>query len=77
VVPRQPLLQRLAFQQLHRNKRLAFVFVNVVDGADTGMIQCGGGAGLALEALEGLAVVLRRCPLTWPCGPPSPLGRGL
>ena len=73
----QPLFQRLAIQQLHRNKRLAFVLVNVVNGADAGMIERGRRAGLALEAFQGHGV--DACALTRSAagGPPSPGGRGL
>jgi hypothetical protein len=72
-----PLLERLPLQQLHGDEGLAFVLIDVVYGADVGVIECRRGAGFPLEALEGLGVVLRRCPLTRPCGPPSPRGRGL
>ena len=47
-----PLAQRLALEQLHRDEVLALVLVDLVDGADAGVVEGGGGAGLALEALE-------------------------
>ena len=53
---RDTLLQRLALQQLHDNELLAFVLANVVDGANIGMIQGGGGTGLAPKALQRLGV---------------------
>ena len=72
-----PLLQRLAFEQFHGDERLAFVFVNVVNGADVGVIQRRGSARFALEALEGLAVDARALTRSAAGGPPSPRGRGL
>ena len=44
--------QRLALEQLHRDEVLALVLVDLVDGADPGVVEGGSGAGLALEALE-------------------------
>ena len=38
-------------------KAWPFVFADVVDGADVGMIERGGGLGFALEALESLRIV--------------------
>jgi len=58
VVPTQPLLEGLPFEQLHGDERLAFVFINVVDGADVGMIQRRRGARLALEALQDNGIIL-------------------
>ena len=37
-------------------KVLVLEFANVVDGADVRMIQGGGGAGLAQEAVDGLLI---------------------
>ena len=51
------LLQRLSFEQLHGDKRVAPVLVNIVDRADVGMVEGGGGLGFALEALERLMVL--------------------
>src|SRR5262245_37720734 len=36
---RDQLLERLALHQLHRNERLSLKFVDIVDGADVGMIE--------------------------------------
>ena len=47
------LLQRFSAQQLHNEVRLPFLFADVVDGADVGVVQGGGGPGLAQEALMG------------------------
>jgi hypothetical protein len=71
------LFQRLAFQQLHGDEGLAFVLVNVVDGADVRMIERRRRASFALGAFPGHGVDARA--LTRPAagGPPSPLGRGL
>lgn len=41
--------QRLPFQQLHDKEGAALVLANVIEGADIGVIQRGGGAGLPLE----------------------------
>ena len=56
-----PVLQSLPFQQLHDNELLGFVFINVVDGADVGVIEGyvsgwksspkAGGAALAERAI--------------------------
>ena len=54
---RDAFLQCFTIQQLHRNELLAVGFVNVVDSADIGMIQCGRRSSLALKALDGLDVV--------------------
>ena len=51
-----PVLERVAFEELHRNEVPAFMLVDVVDGADVGVIQCGGCLGFALESLKGMAV---------------------
>ena len=61
-LPCDAVLQRLAFQALHDDEGLALVLADVVDGADVRMVQGGGGAGLALEALERLLIAgeLRR-----------------
>src|SRR5262245_22785996 len=45
-----------AFQILHGYKRTPVLFVNFVDGANVGMIQCGGSFGFTLEAAQGLWV---------------------
>ena len=46
----QPLLERAVRQVLEHHERLAVCLAVVVDGADVGVRQRGGGAGLALEA---------------------------
>ena len=51
------VLEGLPLQQFHGDERPAFVLVDVVDGADVGVIEGGGGLGLALEALQGLMVL--------------------
>ena len=57
-----PLLQAHSLQLLHDDERMSAVVVDVVDGADAGMVQLGSGACFAHEAVERLAVVhhLRR-----------------
>ena len=51
------VLQRRAFQKLHCDEGLGFVLADLVDGADVGVIQSGGRASFAPEALESLGVV--------------------
>src|SRR5439155_17993893 len=55
--PGDAVLQCLALQQLHREEGLPFVFPKFVNCADVWMIEGRGGAGFALEALQGSAVV--------------------
>jgi hypothetical protein len=47
------LVQQLAFEELHGEEGLVLMLLDGVDGADAGMVQGAGGAGLALEALQG------------------------
>ena len=47
-------LRVLPFQQFHHDEGLSFELVNFVDDADVGVIEAGGGPGLALKALQGL-----------------------
>jgi hypothetical protein len=46
----------LAFQEFHDDERLAFVFIDVVNGADVGMIKSGRSARFAFETLEGVGI---------------------
>ena len=48
------VLERLSFQQLHGDKGMAFVLVDVVYHADVRVIEGGSGARLALESFQGL-----------------------
>ncbi len=50
------MLERLAIQKLHGDEVLPLVLINLINRADVGMIERGGGSGLALEALERLRV---------------------
>src|SRR5882672_4290390 len=50
------VLQGLAFKELHDDESLAVFLVDLVDGADVGMVQRRGGAGFALKAVQGLTV---------------------
>jgi hypothetical protein len=46
------MFQRDAFQKFHGDERMPVLFADVVDGADIGMIQRGGGLGLALKTCQ-------------------------
>ena len=50
------VLEGLAFHQFHGDERLAFVLINVINGADVGVIESRGRAGFALETLQRLTV---------------------
>src|SRR5262249_4802793 len=52
----QTLAQRLVLQIFHSNERLTLVLIDVVNGADVGMIERRGSFGFAPEALQSLAV---------------------
>ncbi len=56
---RQPPIERLAVEQLHREIELAFVLVEAVDRADVRMIERRRGARFAAEALD--RFLARRC----------------
>ena len=43
-----------AVENLHCGPAPPFVFVNFVDGANVGMVQCRGSLRFALESFEGL-----------------------
>jgi len=47
----QAVPQRLTLQQLHHNEGLSLVLFHLMNSADVGMVQGGGRAGFALEAL--------------------------
>jgi hypothetical protein len=51
---RDPMPQRLPFQQFHGDEPSSIGFVNFVDGADVRMVQRGRSFGLPLETAEGL-----------------------
>lgn len=46
------MLQCLALKKLHGDEVTAFIFINIVDRADTGTIHSRGGTGFALEPLD-------------------------
>jgi hypothetical protein len=51
------MLQRHPVEKLHGDERLAFFLVNLVDGADIGMVQRGRRLRFALKATQSLRVV--------------------
>jgi len=51
------MLESVAFEKFHSDKSAAVLLSDVVDGADVGVIQGGGGFGFALEALEGVRIL--------------------
>ncbi len=54
--PSDAMLQRQAVEKLHGDECLAVLLADVIKSADVGMIQRGGGLGLALKAGERLRV---------------------
>src|SRR5688572_18718388 len=55
-LPRKPLRERLALEQLHGDEVIALVLFDRVDGADVRMIERRCGARLPLEAFERLRI---------------------
>src|ERR1700732_5332961 len=51
------VLQRGAFEELHRDEGLALMLSDFVDGADVGMVQSGVSARFTPETLQGRLVV--------------------
>src|SRR5579859_1719741 len=54
------LVEALPLQQLHHEEGLIAAVVQLVDGADAGMVQGGGGARFAPKTLERRRVLARR-----------------
>src|ERR1700722_4492124 len=50
------MFQRLAIEKFHGDEGFAVHFADVVNGANAGMIQCGGRFGFSLESRERLLV---------------------
>jgi hypothetical protein len=46
-----------ALQELHRNKLLAVLLPDIVNGADVRVVQSGSGFGLTTKSLQGLTVL--------------------
>src|SRR2546425_2966616 len=46
------MLERLSLQELHDDEGLAWLLLDLMNHADVGMVECGGGSGFALESLE-------------------------
>src|SRR5208283_4721248 len=51
------MLQRGAVKKLHGNEGVALVLADLVNGANVGMVEGGGGAGFAAKTLEGLRIL--------------------
>src|SRR5450759_5371440 len=51
------MLQRHSIEELHGDERATVLLVNVVDGADVGMVQRRGGASFPPQALQRMPVV--------------------
>ncbi len=49
--PGDTILERFAFEQFHHEEEFSFVFFDLVNRANIGMIQGRGGTGFAAEAL--------------------------
>ena len=52
-----PVLEGLPFEILHRNEGLAFIFADLINGANMGMVESRGGARFTLKAFQSLAVL--------------------
>ena len=50
--PHDAVLQRRTIEKLHDDERHPILLIDLVDGANVGMVQCRGGLCLALEAAE-------------------------
>ena len=50
------MLQSLAVEKFHRDEGFAVRFADIVNRADVGMVQGGGGLGFSLETREGLRI---------------------
>ena len=50
------MFQGLAVEKLHGDEGLAVFFADFVNGADVGVVQCGGGLGFALKTGESLRI---------------------
>ena len=50
------VLQRLTFQVLHDNERLALVFADIINSADVRVVKGRGGSSFPLKALQGLMI---------------------
>jgi hypothetical protein len=51
------LLEGTALQQLHDHERLALILIDVMNRANMGVIERGGGSRFALESFQGLVIV--------------------
>ena len=54
--PADPVFQGHPFEKLHRDEGMAILFANIVDGADVGMIESGGGLGLTSKSRQRLCI---------------------
>ena len=56
-LPRNQMLERVSFQQFHRDEGSLLALVNFIDRADVGMVKSRRGTGLATKTLECLGIV--------------------
>src|SRR3984885_4928211 len=54
--PGDAVFQRLPLKEFHDDESLSIFLVNLMDGADVGMVQRRCGAGFTLKAVQGLAI---------------------
>ena len=54
--PADPVFQGHPFEKLHRDEGMAILFANIVDRADVGMIESGGGLGLTSKSRQRLCI---------------------
>jgi hypothetical protein len=52
------LTESFTVNEFHGDERMVILFANVINGADTGMIESGSSVGFTAETLQGLGVLL-------------------
>ena len=51
------MFQGLAIQEFHHKKDARILFADFMNGANVGMVQCGGRSSLTAESFKGLLVL--------------------